>query len=48
MATSLRCRLRLHDWVLRRNDAGEKYYVCRRCARENTKLLGINPFQGGY
>lgn len=30
---SLRCLLGFHDWMVRYNDAGERYDECRRCGK---------------
>ena len=35
---SLRCLLGFHHWVVRRNDAGERYDECQRCGKADAYM----------
>jgi hypothetical protein len=35
---SLRCLLGFHNWVVRYNDAHERYDECRRCGKPGTYM----------
>jgi hypothetical protein len=40
---SLRCLLGFHHWVVRRNDAGERYDECQRCGKVDAYMPLVLP-----
>ncbi len=36
----LRCRLRMHKWVLRRNGDGGRYHECQFCGKYDDSTVG--------
>lgn len=48
MSKSLWCRLGIHRWETHRNEEGQRYIVCQRCHKENSKItLTDNLGPGG-
>ena len=40
---SMRCVLGFHHWVVRRNDAGERYDECVRCGKVDADMPLVLP-----
>lgn len=45
-ATSLRCRLGLHDWYVNRGPEGDKYQACSRCPAQREAIAIADQASG--